>query len=45
MSLFAWNCIVDEVEDLKIEIVLKNRSFPFGEGGGGWGQMNKEQKV
>jgi hypothetical protein len=33
------------VEDIKFGIVLKNRSFPFGEGDGGRGLMNKEQNA
>ncbi|HEX6849298.1 MAG TPA: hypothetical protein VF144_20070 [Chitinophagaceae bacterium] len=38
-------CIKDEVEDIKFGVVLKNRSFPNGEGDGGWGLVNKEQKA
>ena len=36
---------MDEVEDIKFGVVLKNRSFPDGEGDGGWGLMNREQNV
>jgi len=43
--LFVWICIIDEVDDRKFGVVLKNRSFPNGEGDGGWGLMNREQKV
>jgi len=39
--LFDWICIKDEVEDIKFGIVLKNRSFPKGEGDGGWGLLNR----
>jgi hypothetical protein len=34
-SFLAWTCINDEVEDIKLGFVLKNRSFPNGEGEGG----------
>jgi hypothetical protein len=43
--LIVWICIIDEVEDIKFGIVSKNRSFPNGEGDGGWGLMNREQNV
>ena len=44
-SLFVWIGVKDEVEEMKIGIALKHRSFSFGEGGGGWGLLTKELKV
>ena len=31
--------------ETKLGLVQKYRSFPFGEGEGGWGLMNKEQNA
>jgi len=28
------------MEEIKFGVVFKRRSFPFGEGEGGWGLMN-----
>jgi hypothetical protein len=36
---------IGEVEEIKLGVVQKNRSFPFGEGEGEWGLLNREQKV
>jgi hypothetical protein len=43
--VFVWIYIIDKVEDIKFGVVLKNRSFPNGEGDEGWGLMNRELKV
>jgi hypothetical protein len=32
------------VEDIKISIAMKYRSFPFGEGEGGWGLETRNKK-
>jgi hypothetical protein len=33
------------MEEIMFGIVLKNRSFPFGEGDGGWGQFGSDKNV
>ena len=44
-SLFVWIYSKDEVEEMEFVLVRKNRSFPFGEGEGGWGLLNKDDNV
>jgi len=33
------------VEEIKFGVVIQHRSFPNGEGDGGWGLMKSEQNV
>ena len=39
-SSFAWIYSFVELEEIKFGVVKMNRSFPYGEGEGGWGLMN-----
>ena len=45
-SLNVWICHKDEMKDMKLGIVMKHRSLPFGEGVGGRGfyQLKKTTK-
>ena len=40
-SSFAWIYSSVEVEEIKFVVVQMHRSFPYGEGEGEWGLMNK----
>ena len=35
--MYVWNCIIVEVEDMKLGFGVQDRSLPFGKGGGGMG--------
>ena len=40
-SSVAWRYSFVEVEEIKFGVVQTRRSFPYGEGDGEWGLMNK----